>query len=446
MPTVLIDPSGYQCRNLGDLAMLQVAVARWRELWPSASIAVMTEAPEALAASVPHVIPVEVRDRSVWLNTHLLGRLHQRLPRGAAATLEQAEHTLKMKAARPLEAALTLRCRAAGKDASGIAAFLHWIRRADVVAMSGNGTFTDAFSGKVSHLLDTFGMALTRASGHGLPVTAIFGCGLGPLDDPALRVKAAGILPRIDFIAIREDRSSRPLLDQLGVRDDRIFLTGDDAIELAYDQQPRALGRALGINVRLALYANTDASMLEVVKEAAASATRRYGAEVVPVPILRHRTETQSNNAGQADDVAIRELLAGISNPSSDLGGPDSPAAVIRVIGRCRVVITGSYHAGVFALAQGIPAIGLARSPYYRAKFSGLAGQFEGGVQVVEMSEPGWGQQLEMAIDIAWQTAERVRPRLLEAAKCQIELSRRAYRTVASLAESRIVAGRATRP
>ena len=30
-----------------------------------------------------------------------------------------------------------------------------------------------------------------------------------------------------------------------------------------------------------------------------------------------------------------------------------------------RLVITGSYHAGVFALAQGVPVLALAKSAYY---------------------------------------------------------------------------------
>ena len=35
------------------------------------------------------------------------------------------------------------------------------------------------------------------------------------------------------------------------------------------------------------------------------------------------------------------------------------------------VEVTGSYHAGVFALAQGIPVVGLLQSAYYEQKFIG---------------------------------------------------------------------------
>src|SRR4051794_15635409 len=96
MYTVLLDPGSYDCLNLGDLAMLQVAIQRWRALWPSASIAVLTNAPDALLALAPTSIPVSARGRSMWLNTHVFGRLHPRLPLQARARMERLERRLKL--------------------------------------------------------------------------------------------------------------------------------------------------------------------------------------------------------------------------------------------------------------------------------------------------------------------------------------------------------------
>ena len=42
-----------------------------------------------------------------------------------------------------------------------------------------------------------------------------------------------------------------------------------------------------------------------------------------------------------------------------------SAEQVVRMAGRCRTVFTGSYHAAVFALAQGTPVVAIAASPYY---------------------------------------------------------------------------------
>lgn len=435
MRTILLDPSGSQCHNFGDLAMLHVAVARWRALWPSARIAVMTEAPEVLTATIPGVIPVEIRGRSIWLHSHVLGRLHRRLPGRTPARLEAHERRLKMKAARSLEAALSLKYRIAGQDASRVAHFLHWVRSADIVAVTGGGSIADPFPDKAAQMLDTLEMAATLRVRGGRPVTAIFGHGFGPLEGAALRAKARGILPRIDYIGLREARTSRALLHELGVHDEHIQVTGDEAIELAYDERQHTIGGALGVNIRIAPYANVDAPMLEVVRQAVQSATRRYAAAALPLPISTqlHGAEGQT----EPDAVGISAVLDGVTDLFDEGCATDSAVAVIRAVGRCRLVVTGSYHAAVFALAQGIPAIGLVASPYYRAKFLGLAEQFEAGVWVLDMAEAGWGQHLTTAIDTAWHAAESVRARLLTAAQHQIELSRQGYRTVASMVDSR---------
>ena len=400
----------------------------------------MTEAPERLTASIPRVIPVEIQGRSIWLETHLLGRLHRRLTDRTAARLEARERRLKMTAARSLEAVLSLKYRIAGQTPSSVAEFLYRVRSADVVAVTGGGTIADPFPDKASHMLDTLKMAATLRARAGRPVTAIFGHGFGPLDGAALRARARGVLPELDFIALREERTSRGLLHELGVHDEQILVTGDDAIELAYDQRTSEIGEDLGVNVRIAPYASVDAPMLRAVRYAVLSAMRRYAAAVVPLPILM-KTDDAPGKHTPTDTAAISELLAGVRDRSDFGDAPDSPLAVIRAIARCRLVITGSYHAAVFALAQGIPAIGLIGSPYYRVKFVGLAGQFEENFKVVDMTNAGCEEQLVEAIDSAWHSVESVRPRLLAAASRQIELSRQAYRTVASLADSRIGTG-----
>jgi hypothetical protein len=43
--------------------------------------------------------------------------------------------------------------------------------------------------------------------------------------------------------------------------------------------------------------------------------------------------------------------------------------------GDCCLVVTGSYHAAMFAPSQGVSVVALAGSPHYRLKFRGSAGQ-----------------------------------------------------------------------
>ena len=429
MPTICIDPGSYNCRNVGDFAMLQVAVARWKAMWPSASIDILTDAPDALAALGANVRPLSVQARSSWLQAHLLGRFHRLLPSAAAAPLEAAERRLKMATARPLERTLTLKHRLTGKDAESLTPLLRSLRRADVVMLTGAGIMTDAFFQSVSAILDTFEIAIRRPPQY-RPITAIFGQGFGPLDNPVLRHKAAAVLPHIDLIAIRERRASLPLLLELGVRPEQITVTGDDAIELAYERRKPEFERGIGVNVRVAYYANTDRSVLSLVRDALQAAAGRYEAPLLPVPI--------SLQEGGIDAAAIRELLAGHTGRTDSGASLQAPAEVIDQVGRCRVVVTGSYHGAVFALAQGIPAIALVRSKYYENKFLGLADQFGGGLELLHMDAVDFRQQLDGALERAWSTAEHVRPMLLEAAARQIALSRSAHSQVAERAMAKL--------
>ena len=61
---ILIDSGSYHALNVGDVAMLQACIVRLRELWPGASIAVVTNSPDALTTHCPDVGPY--RSPAAW--------------------------------------------------------------------------------------------------------------------------------------------------------------------------------------------------------------------------------------------------------------------------------------------------------------------------------------------------------------------------------------------
>ena len=83
-----------------------------------------------------------------------------------------------------------------------------------------------------------------------------------------------------------------------------------------------------------------------------------------------------------------------------DLTTPEDLAAAVA---QCRAVITGSYHAALFSLAAGVPAVCLTKSPYYDAKFGGLAALFPGACRTVSLGGPEAAARLEAAVREAWQ-------------------------------------------
>ena len=416
---ILVDSCSYNCQNVGDLAMLTVAVSRLRELWPSASIQVITNAPERIARHCGAVATIPVRGRRLLLQNRLLGPAHRWLPPGIAETWDRFERRLVFRRPRIVSASLAMKAAIRGHSASDAAVFLDAVNRADLVVVNGAGIITDAFLEGALGVLATLDLAARR----GIP-TALLGHGLGPIADPTLRKRAGEVLPLVNLIGVRESQTSVPLLSSLGVNPARVVVTGDDAVELAFSAlQARTSpashdARTIGVNVRVASYAEVESQMLTALRAALTAAARAHHARMVPIPIAHH--------GGRMDVDTLQTLLAGLGD---DDGGAslDTPRLVIDRIGECRVVVTGSYHGAVFALAQGIPVVALVKSTYYMNKMVGLRHQFGIGCEIVRLDADDLSERIRVAIDRAWADAEHVRTPLLFAAADQIERGRTAY-------------------
>jgi polysaccharide pyruvyl transferase WcaK-like protein len=96
-------------------------------------------------------------------------------------------------------------------------------------------------------------------------------------------------------------------------------------------------------------------------------------------------------------------------------------------------MVTGAYHAAVFALSQGIPVVALTSSEYYDDKFLGLGDMFGTGLELVHLDGDDLAEQLGGAIRSAWKAAPEMRPALLASAERQIATSRQAFDRVCSL-------------
>lgn len=421
---ILIENGGYRLTNMGDLAMLQIAVLRLKALWPNALIEVFTSKPDLLTKFCPDVHPLVLPGSLRWFPS-LLVRLHRLMP-SSPAQQYLSEFEWKLHRYLPFLTSPILQ-RKLKKISLGNSSFNSLVRAveaADLVVASGGGYVTDLFQDKAARTLEILNLATWLDK-----PTVMLGQGLGPLQKPELWTKAKLVLPRVDLISIRENRAGMPLLDSLGVSRTRVTTTGDDAIELAYQSRSTECGDGIGVNLRVTGYSSVDIDALEIVRSALQHVAREKSVPLIPVPIANYQTED--------DPKAIQKLLAGYDDNSDGGQNLDTPLKVIEQVGRCRVVVTGSYHAGVFALAQGIPVVGLAKSKYYVDKLLGLAEQFGTGCEVISMDDEQLQENLIFAIDNAWRLAEEVRAQLLESARQQVELGRAAYQQVYQLVESR---------
>jgi len=418
---ILIDSGSYHALNVGDVAMLQAAVERLDHLLPNATISAVTNAPATLANHCPHVEPVPLAGRVAFLSDRFIGRGDEVLPVAWRATLERFEEGLRRDSPAALSSFIAAkRAIALRQDWSAPRDYVDAIRRADLVVASGAGVFTDSFLENALGVLTTLELALR----FDVP-TALMGQGLGPVTNEVLRARMADILPRVDLVAVRERSESLRLLDTLGVPPERVIVTGDDAIEMANRQTVSALGAAIGVNLRIAGYAGTGDQVVAVVRPAIHEARRRLGASLLAIPVAHH--------PDCHDGVAIRQVISG-DDAEEGIVELATPADAIVQVSRCRVVVTGSYHAAVFALGQGIPVVALAAVQYYRDKFAGLAELFPGGCAIVLLDQGDAPAALTGAIESAWMDAPGLREPLLYAAARQFMQGREAYRRLAALA------------
>jgi colanic acid/amylovoran biosynthesis protein len=151
---------------------------------------------------------------------------------------------------------------------------------------------------------------------------------------------------------------------------------------------------------------------------------------LIPAPI--------AVDSSTCDYAAVKLLLQGFDDQTDGGARLASPEEVIKQVGRCRVLVTCAYHAAVFALAQGIPVVALAKSSYFVEKFLGLRERFGLGLEIVHLDRPDAGETFRNLLDRSWTTAEDVRISLLDSAKAQMDSGWKAYNRLKQLMTSRV--------
>lgn len=441
---ILVDNGEYWLTNKGDQAIIHVTVRRLRERLPSARIGVLTNAPMLLAAYEPDAEPVCYHRGGDWIDA----RTGRRVARVAGPRVVGTAGMLWAGAVDPVRSALRsvrdgVRSRRPGStndgNDGGDGSRTGWyadhfevprtrrdggllpnaVDDATLVIAMGGGYLTDVDEYQAHRTLSLLERALERR----VP-TALLGQGIGPLDDPTLRAHAARVLPRVDHIALREGRRGPALLRSLGVPDDRVVVTGDDAVELGYRMRADGLGRDLWVCLRIAGYSPVTRGARADVGRVVRSVADRTGVDLVPLPVSEHRSE---------DRRATMPLVSGHRAEGTPLGRFAGPQRLAAEVSRCRVLVTGAYHVAVFAMAQGIPVVGLTSSRYYDDKLGGLGEIFGTGFVLVRLDEPALTAMLERAITALWDEAERLRQPLRERARAQIDASRASFDRVTAL-------------
>ena len=411
---------------MGDVAMLQIAAQRIRSAFPNAELLTLTHDPERLSRYIGGQ-PADPRQRQLWLDSRALPIPIRKswLSESLEKSLAVAEERFQVGYPRLAAASIRVLGGRDPKSNNQTSDFVSQIESCDLVVVTGGGFLTDSF---VSHANDVL-TTLELAQNLGKP-TLVFGQGIGPLTCERTLKRVTKIFSKVSHIGIREQKTGRTILEQCGVgagnNQTRVVCTGDDAVQLAYDRRPSELGNSLGINLRLANYSGVTDSQKNMIKNELVCFMQRNKIPAVVAPISFYGPEMD----------AARVVEAMQSTPGFDHTIPmDSPDAIIDTIAGCRLVVTGSYHAGVFALSLGIPVVALVASEYYQNKFLGLLDQFGDGCQIINVSSANGSEQLRAALELANAMAPESREQLFAAAHRQIAICNDFYQDALSSAQ-----------
>jgi len=411
---VIVDFGGYEMRNIGDMAMLQVSLSRINQELCNPEVHVFTTQPDRLEKFYPGVIPIStsiIEGRSLWFQAwNVFGGLQKYIPRKFHTHLRLLECSVRNTFPRLVEKWISHRFAKRNIPIDNLHQFFSVMKSSDILIASGGGYVTDSFEGHAATILSTlsFAQALKKP-------TFMFGQGIGPLRSDFLMGLSRKVLPRLKVLSLRESKSCTPVLKMLDVPDDVTRLTGDDAIQLAYDKRPKFIGGKIGVNLRMASYSDIGSDTLVRFRSALSLVSQRFQASLSPVPISGHDADSDF------------DTLSKIIDDDNEISSLDTPDKVINQVSACRVVVTGSYHAGVFALSQGVSVVGVVKSTYYKYKFNGLLDQFGDGCYLVNVSADNFEELLIDAMVKAWHSAPDNRNSLLERAEQQIEESIKAY-------------------
>jgi polysaccharide pyruvyl transferase WcaK-like protein len=242
------------------------------------------------------------------------------------------------------------------------------LRESSGLVISGGGNLCSTWPDKIHERV----ALMETAFDAGIP-TVVLGQTLGPELTPDQRFLLANSFGRVDWLGVRDETSAALALD-LGTPADRVHRQLDDAFFLdpLPAEEDRALpfcgGRRPWIIVTLdASFGSPErAKCVEVLASQLDALAQHIGAALVFVPHVGGAAVGDAHS----DEVAGRALASHLNSKLVSIGlWP--PREVRWLIGRAAMVVSTRYHALVFAAAAGVPALGIHTDHYSQTKLRG---------------------------------------------------------------------------
>lgn len=331
---LVVAPGGVD--NLGDDAITTRGLARVRDLIPDAAVDLVTDGPR----------PVSPRGDVRWLGclTEILHGLRVADLDGVGPAVAAAAERRGVGTGfwRPLD-----------PGAYDAAIFL------------GGGSLASVFSeGLIAPRAVLAGALRAARVPH-----ALSGQGIGPLSSDGDRALVAELLAGAEAVGTR-DRLSATIARTMLTDPARVTVTGDEALGLAPTIEPRTGPDrpTLAVTIRRATHVGASDGHLVAWVAAVDAVAAARGWDVLGVALNSQEPEPElATLATLARAGAHRRARWHL------LDCADDPGRLVGAMATAIAAAVHSYHAALFALAAGVPAVLATPSPYYAAKAAGLA-------------------------------------------------------------------------
>ncbi len=333
--------------NGGDAAILDAQVAIFTRRWPGCTVTASDRDAGVTGKYIPGITFSPYLFRELMQDRNgatLTGRRHALRRR----RLQVAAHLIGR--GRPGHLLLrTAELRA-----------LERLRGADVLAYTGGTTLTENYD--IYEKL--FDLDLARRLGRPL---VIMQQSAGPFAHPHNRAELRRILPAVDLVLLRDDRSLGHVLD-VGADPARCRVLPDTVFALVPDEMPPAPG---GPRLRVAISLRTwwrfeDLSAedgmrryLESVRAAVTRLVDHHDAEVVFVSTCQGRPEYWADDSQVALD-AVAGLDARVAERVGVDRAPRTAAELIEFLTGFDAMVSTRLHAGILAACAGVPTLAIA--------------------------------------------------------------------------------------
>lgn len=284
------------------------------------------------------------------------------------------------------------------------------IRASDAFAVAGGGNMASLWP---MHVFERSTLAeLARRAGKPYVVT---GQTIGPVLDGDDRALVAELLSGAELVGLRE-RASFELVRTLGVPESRLTATIDDAsfVGVATDAAAPAAGTGTTAATAapatpycaVSLSAHVGAADRTLFAEAVARLLDRVVDETgLEVVFLAHWASLRADDE-RGDSLLHRAVIDRMMRPARVEPTTDTPAAA-RFAREAALHLTSRYHPAVFAVAAGVPTVGIAVDDYTTVKLTGALANF-GQSSVVSAEQVLAGSADRIVLD-AWGARDAVR-------------------------------------